>query len=147
MSINKKKLFDPYSEDINESEDISRMLDSSDILVVVANYLVNYRLNHNLTQKEFADLLGMQQTMVSKLESGSYNPSFKMILKISYAISGDEEVFLEIVKKIEEKLNSKKLYKDGRLNKKIYEYDFNTTVKICDYFNKKSGNENKYRIG
>lgn len=54
----------------------------SDILVDIACKIINYRLDNNITQKELADRLNITQAMVSKLESGEYNPS---IIEENYA--------------------------------------------------------------
>ena len=120
MSIDKSKLYDPFAEEIEESAEIKEILDYSDVLATIANYLVEYRIKNNLTQKQFAEILGMKQTMISKLESGRYNPSFKMVLKISYTLSNDDTIFIEIMKKIETNLKKKKDYMKTRMNKNIY---------------------------
>lgn len=120
MNIDKSKLYDPFAEEIEESAEIKEILDYSDVLATIANYLVEYRIKNNLTQKQFAEILGMKQTMISKLESGRYNPSFKMVLKISYTLSNDDTIFIEIMKKIETNLKKKKDYMKTRMNKNIY---------------------------
>lgn len=55
----------------------------SDILVDIACKIINYRLDNNMTQKDLANKLGIAQPMVSKLESGEYNPSVEFLFKIS----------------------------------------------------------------
>lgn len=55
-------------------------------MVDIATTLINYRINNNLTQKELSQKLGCTQAMVSKLESGEYNPSVEQLWKIASAL-------------------------------------------------------------
>lgn len=55
----------------------------SNILVDIACKIINYRLDHNMTQKDLADKLDITQEAVLKLESGEYNPSIEFLFKIS----------------------------------------------------------------
>ncbi|TDP51392.1 helix-turn-helix protein [Aminicella lysinilytica] len=41
------------------------------------------RKNQNMTQKELADKVGMNQADISKLENGSRNPSLNMLKKLA----------------------------------------------------------------
>lgn len=117
----KSNLFDPYSVDIKESTEINELLDYTDILVEIAKELINYRKKNNLTQKELAEKLNMNQTMISKLESGNYNATFKMLLKISYSLEKNSNIFLEILQKIRTNLIEKENYKNKKLNI-VYKY-------------------------
>ena len=78
--INDNVLFDPFSVEIEESDEISEALDYTDILVEVSRALVNYRKKQSLTQKQLSKILNMKQSMISKLESGEYNATLKMLL-------------------------------------------------------------------
>lgn len=117
----KSDLFDPYSVDIKESTEINELLDYTDVLVEIAKELINYRKKNNLTQKELAEKLNMNQTMISKLESGNYNATFKMLLKISYSLEKNSNIFLEILQKIRTNLIEKENYKNKKLNI-VYKY-------------------------
>jgi len=46
-------------------------------------YLKRYRISKNMTQKQFAEKIGITQTTYSFIESGSHKPSFKVINKIA----------------------------------------------------------------
>lgn len=48
--------------------------------------VIKERNAQNLTQKEFADRLGMKQSNISRLESGNCNPSMDFLGKIAHAL-------------------------------------------------------------
>lgn len=48
--------------------------------------IIKERNAQNLTQKDFADKLGMKQSNISRLESGNYNPSMDFLQKIAQAL-------------------------------------------------------------
>ncbi|MCT4612395.1 MAG: helix-turn-helix domain-containing protein [Clostridia bacterium] len=78
--MNDKRLVDPQ-EWINQNYDDVFELD--DLLYEISMKIFDERIRRGLNQKEFANLLGVNQSMVSKLESGEYNPSIKQLYKIS----------------------------------------------------------------
>lgn len=110
--IDKNGLFDPYSIEIEESPEISEILNYSDILAEIARALVNYRNKNKLTQKDLAKKLNMNQSMISKLESGRYNATLKMLLKISYDLEKSPYLFIKILENIKNVLEYKEEYKN-----------------------------------
>lgn len=126
--INDNVLFDPFSVEIEESDEISEALDYTDILVEVSRALVNYRKKQSLTQKQLSKILNMKQSMISKLESGEYNATLKMLLKISYTLEKDSSLFLDIIENIKKVLIRKKQYNEINLKKDyIYKVMNNNT--------------------
>ncbi len=56
--------------------------------------LKKYRLLAELTQEELAEKVGVRRETIVRLETGRYNPSLELAIKISRAISTPvEEVF------------------------------------------------------
>lgn len=47
--------------------------------------LIQKRLDKKLTQKQLAQKIGTKQSAISRLESGSYNPSIVFLQKIAQA--------------------------------------------------------------
>lgn len=45
--------------------------------------IIKERTAQNLTQKEFAEKIGVKQSNISRLESGNYNPSFDFLQKVA----------------------------------------------------------------
>ena len=109
-------LFDPYSVDIQEDSKINEILDYTDILAEIAKELINYRKKNNLTQEQLANKLNVNQTMVSKLERGNYNATFKTLLRISYKLEENSDIFLETLQNIRKILIEKENYKNKKMN-------------------------------
>ena len=55
------------------------------------------RLKNNLTQKELSELSGIDQSNISKIESGEYSPSLKTMKKLADAM--DMELRIQFVPK------------------------------------------------
>lgn len=152
MSINKQKLFDPYSVEIEEASEVSEILEYTDVLSTISKTLIEYRKKLNLSQKELADKLEVNQSMISKLESGRYNATLKMLLKISYSLQNNSNFFIELLDKIKNTFMIKYNYNNVRINKK-YDYSIELTetglynnekqYKTCNKMEK----EIKYKIG
>lgn len=84
MEINKELLKNPWDLiDELASDEAKEGLELDDILVNISLKLINFRINNDMTQKELANKLGISQAMISKLESGDYNPSVEQLWKIS----------------------------------------------------------------
>lgn len=52
-------------------------------LALISAAIELWRVENNMTQKEFAKFMGVTQSMVSKWESGEYNFSVKILSEIS----------------------------------------------------------------
>ena len=140
--IKESNLFDPYSIEIEESEKLSEILDYTDILAEIAKALKNYRKSNSLTQKQLANYLKVNQSMISKLESGEYNATFKMLLNISYALEKNSNLFIEVIENILKVLTVKYQYNYININNKYY-YKIKNDKKdyYFYYFNNKDNKE------
>ena len=49
----------------------------------LAKMLIRKRLDKKMTQRQLARKIGTKQEAISRLESGSYNPTFLMLQKIA----------------------------------------------------------------
>ena len=49
----------------------------------VAVAIVRYRADHDLSQRELAERLGMKQPQVARLELGEVNPSMETLMRVS----------------------------------------------------------------
>lgn len=66
-----------------------------DMLYDISMKIFDYRMKNKLSQKKLADILGIKQSMVSKLESGLYNPTVEQLWKISQKLGWKFEMLLE----------------------------------------------------
>ncbi|WP_267904273.1 helix-turn-helix domain-containing protein [Risungbinella massiliensis] len=59
--------------------------------------LITQRMNHNLTQREVAELLGISEVFVRKIERGDSNPGRRTMLKFEglYGVS-ERELFPDL---------------------------------------------------
>ena len=64
-------------------ESTKEKFELDDILYDVSMKIFEFRIKNNLTQKQLAEKLGITRSMVSKLESGQYNPTVEQLWKIS----------------------------------------------------------------
>ena len=105
MNIDYNKLFNPDNIEIKEDvSDIYTIIELEEVLFAISEKVINYRKENNLTQKQLADKLKVNQTMISKLEIGDYNPTFKQIYNMSRKLTNSSDLFLDILKNIEEKI-------------------------------------------
>ena len=56
---------------------------AASVIAKVSAFIINYRNRTGMTQKEFADYMGVSQGMVSKWESAEYNYSVESIAQIA----------------------------------------------------------------
>ena len=48
--------------------------------------LIEFRKNNNITQKEFAEMMGVKQQAISRYEKGAIDPQLSFVLKVFYLI-------------------------------------------------------------
>ena len=91
ISVMDKKVSDkivPASVFFNEQDEKFWKEASIDALLVdIASEFINYRAEHHLSQKDLAEKLHVSQSMVSKLESGGYDPSVRFLAEVAQKLS------------------------------------------------------------
>lgn len=56
--------------------------------------ILKKRIEKNMSQKQFAKRLGTNQSAVSRLESGTYNPSLRFLKKVAKALKSELKINL-----------------------------------------------------
>lgn len=101
MEIDYNELMDFTDVKIKEdTSKIDEIIEYEEILFEISNSLKKYRQENNLTQKQLAKLLDFDQVMISKLESGNYNPTFKQLHKISRKLTNSANLFVKVLENI-----------------------------------------------
>jgi len=90
--MNKNMLNNPYDWINNVSEETKELFELDDMLYKLSINIFDYRNERDLTQKDLASQLGISQAMVSKLESGEYNPTVEQLWKISKKLDFEFDV-------------------------------------------------------
>ena len=49
-------------------------------------FLIKTRIRKHLTQRQLAERIGTKQSAISRLESGTYNPSLSLLYKVADAL-------------------------------------------------------------
>jgi len=60
----------------------------------IISSIIKARTEQNITQEELALRAGTQKSNISRLESGSYNPTLDFLTKIAHGLG--KEVYIEI---------------------------------------------------
>lgn len=106
MKINYDELMNFNEIEIKEdTSKIDEIIEYQEILLEISKSLKKYREENRLTQKQLAKLLEIDQVMISKLESGNYNPTFKQLHKISRKLTNSAEFLINVLDNIVDNLN------------------------------------------
>lgn len=79
--MSKKRSLKSIFADISDKS-FSAKLNAARLLGTISAKIINKRVSMDLNQKEFAEFLNINQSMVSKYESGNYNFSIQSLCKL-----------------------------------------------------------------
>lgn len=71
------------AEQLRDDPEFQRQWERTALARAVAVAIVSYRAEHNLSQRDLAQRLGMKQPQVARLELGEVNPSMDTLMRIS----------------------------------------------------------------
>jgi len=54
--------------------------------------LIKQRLEKHMSQRQLAERIGTRQSSIARLESGSYNPSFRFLKRVADALDAKLEI-------------------------------------------------------
>ena len=105
----KNMIIENLSDTLDSAGEISYKENTSlnRIYYQISKKIIGYRKVNKLSQKKLAGILGVGQSMVSKLESGEYNPTIEQLWKISHKLGWKFDIIINIMD--EEKMNSNPL--------------------------------------
>ena len=117
LNANKKNIKSDVSK-------VDSILEEEELLYAISKNIIDYRKKYGLTQKDLAKKINVNQAMISKLESGNYNPTFLKILEISRKLQNSSDFFIKILEDIIKNIKkvTEKTYVLKKNNKTIYQY-------------------------
>ena len=71
---------------IESNTDVKRELEFNQAEYKIKREIIATRKEHNLTQKQLAELVGTKQSNLARFESGSYNPTVEFLQKLAGAL-------------------------------------------------------------
>ena len=81
------KNYHQFKKRILKNSQIRRLYQELEPEFKLAALLMERRLQQQLTQKELAERVGTKQSAISRLESGTYNPSWSFLYKVADALN------------------------------------------------------------
>jgi DNA-binding XRE family transcriptional regulator len=87
-------LWNEAREKLVRNEAVNEALVDNEAEYQLVREIIKARTDRNLSQEQLAELIGTKQTNISRLESGRYNPSMKMLRKVASAMGKKLEIHL-----------------------------------------------------
>jgi len=82
----RKKTYDQLKRELLKDEKIKQTYENLGPEFSVIEMIIKKRMEKGLTQKELAIKIGTKQSAISRLESGTYNPTLSFLQKVSKAL-------------------------------------------------------------
>jgi len=87
--------FDKWHRKMLKDPEFKKAYDDLEPEFAVIRAIIEKRIKDGLTQKQLAKKIGIKQPIISRLESGTYNPSLKFLKKIAKALDAKLVVTLK----------------------------------------------------
>jgi DNA-binding XRE family transcriptional regulator len=85
MKLSDLKSLDQVVEEYRRDENFRVEWDRMAFAREVANRVVQYRVDNDLTQRELARIVDLVQPQIARLEKAEHQPSFETLVKLSRA--------------------------------------------------------------
>jgi len=92
-----KKTYKQLKRELLKDKRIKRAYEKLGPEFAVIEMIVKRRVEKGLTQKELAKKIGTKQSAISRLESGTYNPSLSFLQKVGEAL--DTKLKISLIEK------------------------------------------------
>lgn len=80
---------DLLKEEFLEDEEFKAEYDKLKPRYEVISQIIQARKEKNMTQEDLAKKVGTQKSNISRLESGNYNPSLDLLIKVARCLGKD----------------------------------------------------------
>jgi len=85
-SLVRKKTYKQLKRELLRDKKIKQLYESLGPEFAVIEMVIKKRIEKGLSQKELAQRIGTKQSAISRLESGTYNPSLSFLQKVGEAL-------------------------------------------------------------
>ena len=68
-----------------------------EMLYTISENFVKYKKLNSLTKDDMAKKLNIDYNMLEKIESGKYNQTFKKLFDLTYQLTGNSKMFINIL--------------------------------------------------
>ena len=83
----KNKTYKQLKKELLKDKGIKKAYEKLGPEFAVIEMIIRRRIEKGLSQKELARKIGTKQSAISRLESGTYNPSLSFLQKVSEALN------------------------------------------------------------
>jgi len=88
------KTYSDFKKRLLKDKGVQKTYNELEPEFAIAEAVIANRLKEGLTQSQLAKKVGTKQSAISRLESGSYNPSISFLEKIAKALNLNLVIFL-----------------------------------------------------
>lgn len=81
------KSYSNFKKRLLKDKEVRKLYNALEPEFAIAQAVIEKRLEKGLTQAELAKKIGTKQSAISRLESGSYNPSVTFLEKVAKALN------------------------------------------------------------
>lgn len=91
----KKKTYKQLRKELLKDKKIKQFYERFEPEFAVIEMIIRKRIEKGLSQKELAKKIGTKQSAISRLESGTYNPSISFLQKVVEGLDTKLKISLE----------------------------------------------------
>jgi ribosome-binding protein aMBF1 (putative translation factor) len=84
--------FDDWHEESMKDPAFRKAWHALDVEFQIIHDVLKKRIEKDMSQKQLAKKIGSDQSVISRLESGNYNPSIKFLKRVAKALGGELKV-------------------------------------------------------
>ncbi len=84
--------FESVKKDLMMDEEFKAEYDRLKPRYEIISQIIEARKEMNMTQTELAKKVGTQKSNISRLESGTYNPSLDLLIRVAHCLGKDLEI-------------------------------------------------------
>ena len=89
-----KKTYKQFKRELLKDKGIKQAYERLGPEFAVIEMIIKKRMERGLSQKELAKKIGTKQSAISRLESGTYNPSLSFLQKVGEALDAKLKISL-----------------------------------------------------